>query len=840
MISPTSSEPYRETVAEIEGFSRRLWNDLDVNHVDLGDPGRDSKFVVGMFPYPSGSAHLGHMLVYTLVDVVARLGRFNGAAVFNPLGWDSFGLPAENAAIKNNIDPQIWTQDNISVMRDQLHLGGFSFDLAKEIDTSSPQFYKWTQWLFLKLLEHGYVYRSDAWVNWDPVDQTVLANEQVIDGRGWRSGAMVERRRMPQWYIRITAFAEQLYQGLDSLDGWSDRAINAQRAWIGRAEGAELDFRVADGMTPIRVFTDRVDLAFGVVAVVLAPECSMLDDLVVEAQRPAVDAFLLSALRKSEVERQTDGSGIGVFTGSFATNPANGERVPIFIGEYVIPRFGAEAIMCVPAHNQADHDFAIAQRLPVDRIVVQGAESDGLVLQDGVLVASEQFNGLSSADARTAIMAAFESTGSVRPAIRYRLRDWSVSRQRFWGCPIPVRWLSDTIFEPVDHSELPVLLPSASTWVGRAGRDLPSVDSHASEAQSVEGGGGFREADTMDTFMCSAWYVWRFLAAKDEQEAWSPDVAAKWMPLDCYVGGLEHANQHLIYFRFMSYFVHSIGLSPTQEPVRRFLDNGLIKMAGAKMSKSKGNVVSPATVIQDYGADALRLYLLSDTPFDRDREWDEAGVAAKQNFLAQIAQLLSSADQQLDLRRLAQRPTADDAWSVGVLANLYRACLAIRQEVEVKGGFHVAVARIHALTSDMREMLAAASAPNRELIAVYCLQSYLKILGVFAPHLAEWCWQKYFGASSSLFTEAWPEVDTDLLSGASAVRSIPVTLGGKKRLELEVRTVWSDDEIKAAALQGSVASIDRQFGMNAVVDVYVVRNKLGEPRLVNLVPRSGK
>lgn len=834
-----SEERYQDQVATIEANMQQAWKAEGLDATDLDAPAdRPHRYVLGMFPYPSGNAHLGHVLVFTLSDALARLGRYKGEEVLHPLGWDAFGLPAENAAIQNQRQPAEWTAANIDRMRnEQLARAGFSFDLDLELNTSSPLYYQWTQWLFLKLYEHGQIDRQQSWVNWDPVDQTVLANEQVIDGKGWRSGAPIERRLMEQWSIKITDYAEDLWNGLDTLDGWSERAVAAQRNWIGRSEGADIAFGVDGSDANIEVFTTRPDTLFGVTSLTLAPENPLVVQLTAPDRLDAVNEYVAAALKKSEVDRQAGLERSGVAIGRDAIHPLTGAAVPIYISDYVLGGYGTGAIMNVPAHEARDHDFARESGLPITTVVLpaEGAngEDGALFEDDGVLVNSGEFDGMSSADARRAITDAVEAAGKGRRVVRYRLRDWTVSRQRFWGAPIPMLHGEGGTFEPVPEADLPVKLPPEFAHIGKSageaqGSPLATDQDWLAALSPTTGEAMTREPDTMDTFMCSAWYAWRFLDPTSEAIAWQPERAERWMPIDYYIGGLEHANQHLIYFRYISRFLHSIGLTPTPEPVARFLDNGMVRLGGHKMSKSRGNTITPTEIIDRTGADALRLYIASDTPFERDRDWDDSGLEAKQRFLARVYSAYG--------RWALPRGVLDEAPEAGEAGTqLMRAMLAAlaqaAEAIDERRSFHTAVAAIHSAFNLLAD--AAKDESIEPAARAYAAQQFLKLLSLFAPHLADHLWRTHC-SDSSIFAHRWP--DTEALGSAAAETvTVAVQIGGKRRGELQLSPEASDDHVAAALEDTQEPTIRNQLDGKTIRKLIVVRTPDGAPKLVNVV-----
>jgi leucyl-tRNA synthetase len=830
---------YGDVVGQLESGIRERWRAESLYAADMNAPSGTRRYVLGMFPYPSGKAHLGHILVYALADALARMGRFKGENVLNPLGWDAFGLPAENAAIKGGVHPADWTARNIALMHEEIGRGGFSFDSSRELNTSLPGFYRWTQWLFLRLHQHGQVYRADSWVNWDPVDQTVLANEQVIDGHGWRSGAPVERRKMEQWCLRITDYAQALHDGLAGLTGWSRRAVNAQRHWIGRSEGVEIEFPVAGSQIRLAVFTTRPDTVYGVTSVTVAPEHPDIDRLTSPRHASEVREYVAAAMRRTELERQSADVKSGVFLGAHAVNPMTGEKVPVWVSDYVVGSYGTAAIMNVPAHDQRDFEFARAHSLPVRQVIVPAgtgpvAELAAAFTEAGVMHDSAQFTGMPSEQAKEAISAAIEARNAGRRSVRFRLRDWSIGRQRYWGCPIPMLRLADGTWRPVPEDQLPVLLPRDVDF-GAPGARAPLATSPAFTRYVLpDGTHAEREVDTMDTFVDSAWYAWRFLAAGDSQ-AWPAGRARTWMPVDYYIGGLEHATQHMIYFRYISHFLHDIGLTPVREPVVNFLDNGMIRLGGSKMSKSRGNTVSPDEVISQYGADALRLYLLSDAPFENDRDWDDHGLSAKQRFLGQVWSLGQELAEAVPKSVIDSPPATAGAWGRAAAAALATAAAQFSQDIDEKRSFHIAIARLHSFAAELSGYRRqAGSSPERLAVVSYLFQQYLKMLGIFAPHLADALWRQVTGAATSIFLQKWiPEAEPD----QRGETTIPVQLNGKMvgTVSVPAASGLADQIIVDMVLAGPPATLAARLGAVTVDRTLLVRGKGGEPRLLSLV-----
>src|SRR5579863_3395968 len=607
------------------------------------DDARPKYYVCEMLPYPSGDLHVGHAKNYTLGDAIARMMRMLGYDVLHPMGWDAFGLPAENAAIARGIDPAVWTATNIANMQRQLRLMGTSYDWTREFATCNPEYYRWNQWLFLRLYESGLAYKREAPVNWCPHDKTVLANEQVVDGRCWRCHHVVERRNLSQWFLKITAYADRLLADLDRLHAWPERTIAMQRNWIGRSEGVRASFAVEGIEEGVQIFTTRADTLFGATFLAIAPEHPIVSRIgtIVSPERATAIADFADGLRsKSELERTSLMEKQGLFTGAYAMNPLSGERIPIWVTNYVLAEYGTGAVMGVPAHDERDFDFARRHGLPVVRVIAGtgGAEEsiETAFIDDGTLVNSGDFNGMDSARARTAIAERLTARGQGESTVTTRLRDWLVSRQRYWGTPIPIVYCAACGEVPVPDEELPVLLPLGVQVTGE-GSPLAHVASFIETTCPRCGGPARRESDTMDTFFESSWYYLRYLSPHDEHAPWESSDAAHWMNVDQYIGGAEHAVLHLLYSRFFYKFFHDRGwVTGSDEPFERLLHQGMVLFESQKMSKSHGNVIGIDETAARYGVDAMRLFLLYVTPPEDTSEWSEEGITGRVRFLGRV------------------------------------------------------------------------------------------------------------------------------------------------------------------------------------------------------------
>ncbi len=812
----------------IEAKWAPLWESERPFDVPFGDDPRPHKYILDMFPYPSGDLHMGHAEVYALGDVLARYWRLRGYQVLHPIGWDSFGLPAENAAIKRGVNPRDWTYENIAQQRASMKRYAASFDWSRVLHTSDPEYYKWNQWLFLELFNKGLAYRKDSWVNWDPVDQTVLANEQVLpDGTSERSGAVVIKKKLTQWYFRITDYADRLLADLDRLEGaWPAKVLTMQRNWIGRSRGAEVEFAIDGGDRTSPVFTTRPDTLFGATFMVVAPDSDLASELVADAD-PAVRmgfvAYLEQVQKKTEIERQdATRDKTGVFLGRFAINPVNGERVPIWTADYVLADYGSGAIMAVPAHDQRDLDFALKYDLPV-RVVVDVPSEEPLdpattgvaTTGDGPHINSGPLDGLNKAEAIVASVEMLEKAGAGKGATTYRLRDWLISRQRFWGTPIPIIHGADGAEIPVPSDQLPVLLPPTDGLDLRPKGSSPlgAATDWVNVPDPRDGSPALRDADTMDTFVDSSWYFLRFLSPNDETRAFDVDAVKKWAPVDQYVGGVEHAILHLLYARFITKVLFDLGYLDFDEPFTALLNQGMVILDGAKMSKSKGNIVFFGEELDKFGVDAVRLTMAFAGPPEDDIDWQDVSVTGSHKFLARawrVAQDVTSAvgadatAGSASLRRVTHKFLAD----VGTSVESYK--------------FNVVVARLMDLVNQLRKEIDSGAGPAdpavREAAEVVALS-----LSMFAPHVAEDMWS-LLGHEPFVGLQKFPEADASLVVD-STVTAV-VQINGKVKERLEVAPTISETELAERAL-AAVAGVLA----GKTIRTTIVR----PPKLVNIV-----
>ena len=834
----------------IETKWQRIWDEEGLYKTEE-DPTRPKKYVLEMFPYPSGDLHMGHARNYTIGDAMARQARMRGYDVLHPMGFDAFGLPAENAAIKHNTQPSIWTHKNIDQAVKTMFRMGFAYDKDRMFNTCDPEYYKWGQWIFLKMYEKGLVYRATSPVNWCPNDKTVLANEQVVSGRCWRCGAVPEKRELSQWYLRITDYAQELLDDLDQLDGWPERVKAMQANWIGRSEGAEIDFVLADvdGITPtdtkITVFTTRADTIYGCTFMLLPPESSLAAELVVSTEYEAAFANLKeTATKVTSIERQgTDREKHGVFTGRYALNPVTGESVPIWVSDYVLLDYGTGAVMGVPAGDKRDFDFAKKYDLPIVPIIceegtdiydelkgvqerrVTSVDWDGPMDTTGILVQSGEFTGLRGgkhSEAEKAVVAFLTKHSVGRRTVQFRLRDWLISRQRYWGNPIPMIHCDHCGDVPVPYDELPVKLPDDL--------DLSAGDTLAECKEFYEticptcGRPAHRITDTMDTFTCSSWYYLRYCDPHNEELPFSKESVDRWMPVDNYIGGIEHAILHLLYSRFFTKVLRDLGMIGIDEPFKNLLTQGMVKDEhGDTMSKSKGNVVPPSSVIEPYGADTMRLAILFVAPPEKDFDWDEKAVAGANRFIKRawriVWELTKTADASATLD-----PTTLDAASAALNRELHALGLRCTHEFD-EGQFNTAISAIMELINAVSSYLNDVAESERSQALCYRVASdIVAMLAPIIPHWAEELQHTALHKETPVYHEPWPIFDET--QAKSNTIEIAVQIKGKVRARIMVDADASEDELSHAAQQ----AVAQQLEGREIRKVIVVPG-----RLVNIV-----
>jgi leucyl-tRNA synthetase len=823
----------------IESKWQQIWDDGNVDQTDNTST-KPKFYVLSMFPYPSGNLHMGHVRNYVIPDVIARQKRMQGYRVLHPMGWDAFGLPAENAAIERGIHPATWTYQNIAHMRSQLKKLGLSIDWNLELATCSPKYYRWTQWIFLKFYQAGLAYQKDGMVNWDPIDLTVLANEQVDgEGRSWRSGAIVEKKALRQWYFKITDYAEQLLTDLDQLKGWPEKVRLMQANWIGKSIGADLEFPIAGSSEKITVFTTRPDTVYGVSYVVLAPEHPLTAKVTTLAQKASVDAFIAEVKKQSEIDRTAeDKPKRGVPTGATAINPFTGTEVPIWIADYVLYEYGTGAVMGVPAHDTRDFKFAKQYQLPITQVIAPPNQEiaehlTAAYTEPGTMINSSQFDGLNSVSAKTAILDYAEQKSYGRSKIQYRLRDWLISRQRYWGTPIPMIHCPKCGVVPVPEADLPVELPEDIAFTGKGGNPLASLDSWVNVPCPSCGTPAKRETDTMDTFVDSSWYYLRYPDATNDDRIFNTDLTNNWLPVNQYVGGVEHAVLHLLYARFFTKVIRDFGgedggktkFLNFDEPFTQLLTQGMVQSTtyknpqtgkfiapgsisdvtnptdpetGAmlevsfeKMSKSKYNGVDPEDVLAKYGADTARMFILFKAPPEKDLEWDDADIEGQFRFVNRLWKLVTSftsistsaggelSKVEKDLRR-----------------SIHIAIQAITEDLDGEYQFNTAVSELMKLSNALTDTDAKSSPIYAEGITTLLL-----LLAPFAPHLAEELWQ-IIGHTDSVHAQSWPQLDETALIADEI--TLVIQIMGKTRGTIQVPTNSDRVALETYAKESSI------------------------------------
>jgi len=757
------------------------------------DPGKPKKYVLEYFPYPSGAAmHVGHVRNYTIGDAIARFNRMSGYSVLHPMGWDAFGLPAENYAIKNKVSPRTAIDENTARFKQQLMQMGFSYDWSREIDSTDPRYYRWTQWFFLLLFKKGLAYQQESLQWWCPHDKTVLANEQVEAGKCWRCGHDVEKKSLKQWFFKITAYADRLLDDLDDLD-WSEAIKSMQRNWIGRSRGAEVDFKVDGHDETIRVFTTRPDTLFGATFMVLAPEHPLVSQLTNEGEKSNVERYVKAAQAKSDIERQdTDRDKTGVFTGAYAINPVNNQKIPIWIADYVLYGYGTGAIMAVPAHDERDWAFATKFKLPIVRVVQNDAANDQASAAEGVMINSGKYDGQPSDQAREAIVADLATQKTGEAVVNYRMRDWLISRQRYWGAPIPIIHCPKDGAVAVPEDQLPVILPDVKSYEpsGDGRSPLATVPEFVNTTCPKCGGKAERETDTMDGFACSSWYFLRFADPHNDKLPFSREKADFWLPVDDYIGGAEHAVMHLLYARFWTKVMYDDGLINFQEPFKTLRNQGMILAPdGAKMSKSKGNTIEPDGLIeQGYGADTIRIMELFIGPWNQTAAWSVEGMGGAHRFLQRVWALT------LNLQMQDQLAEDDDAARQILMTLSHQAIKKVTADLHDLS-FNTAIAALMEFVNGLYKVSAEHGLKPRKTWE-YAITVLLQLLAPFAPHITEELWQQ-LGHEESIHLTEWPTYDEKYL--VTDTVTVVVQVNGKVRAELELPTDADEAATVAAA-----------------------------------------
>ena len=775
---------------EIEEKWQKKWDESKLYEVKA-DSSKQKMYISGMFPYPSGAGlHTGHARSYTIVDSIARFYRQQGKSVLNPIGWDTFGLPAENYAIKTGISPQEATKTNIENFKKQFKRLGISIDWSREINTSSPEYYKWTQWIFRELYKKGLAYRKESYQWWCDNDKTVLANEQVENGCCWRCGEEVSKKQMTQWFFKITAYADELLADIDELD-WPEKIKIMQRNWIGKSEGAEIEFEIADGNAKgekIKVFTTRPDTIFGVTFLTIAPEHSLLEKLSNDLTHEEIDKYKKESLKKSEIERQENKEKTGIFTGSHAINPVNGKRIPIWVSDYVLGGYGEGAVMAVPAHDDRDYEFAKKFNLDIVEVIEKPADiidDNPCYHGEGVMVNSGEFNGQDSANVREQITDWLEQSGIGCAKTTYKMRDWLISRQRYWGCPIPIAYDKDGKEHLIPEDQLPVLLPKINDF--KPDDSGKSALAKSEEFMTVEFGGEkmIRETDTMDGYACSSWYLLRYADPKNSEMAWNPELVNYWAPVDYYVGG-DHAVAHLLYIRFWTHVFRDLGLTNFAEPVKKLLYHGYINAEdGSKMSKSKGNTIDPLEVIdQGYGADSLRTYEMFIAPYEIDASWDPRGIAGVYRFLNRVWVLVQEFIESEKMEQnLSNFPE--------IQKSQHKAIKKITEDFH-RESLNTAVAALMEFVNELYKLKLEGFSNDWRFV----LEDLLKMLTPFAPHISSELWMQ-LGNEDFIEKSGWPKWSEEFLK-SDEIQFI-VQVNGKLRGKIKVAVEAEKDEILALA-----------------------------------------
>lgn len=820
---------------EIEKKWQNIWDKTNAFKTpDVSD--KPKYYALSMFPYPSGKLHMGHVRNYTITDVIARFKKANGFNVLHPIGWDSFGLPAENAAMKHHVDPETWTDENIAYMKKQLKMLGLSYDWDREVATCKPEYYKWTQWLFLQLYKKGLVYKKEAAVNWCNECGTVLANEQVIDGKCWRCDSVVEKKYLSQWFIKITDYADVLLEDLDKLSGWGDNVKTMQANWIGKSKGAIFKFPVIDAPNgekiEVPVYTTRPDTVFGITYLVVAPEYKDIEKLTTPENKDKVEEYRENARKMSEIERlSTERVKTGVPLGTHCKNPFNGKVFPLWTADYALVEYGTGAVMAVPTHDTRDFAFAKKYNMPM-KVVIAPENNTSLdastmteaYTEEGVLVNSGEFNGIKNTKAKKAITQWAVDKGFGEFKTQYRLRDWLISRQRYWGAPIPVVYCDKCGIQPVPENQLPVLLPKDVDFSVVGKSPITTSKTFKDTVCPVCGGHAVRETDTMDTFVCSSWYYLRYSDARNSEECFNKDKVNHWLPVDQYVGGIEHAILHLLYSRFFTKALRDCGLLDFDEPFKNLLTQGMVLKDGSKMSKSKGNTVDPDEIFENYGADTARLFILSDSPPARDFDWSDAGVEGCYKFLNRVWRLISTNQDNisLDYPKFVAGSLKDKS-NDDLVRTVHIAIKGITNDISNDFQFNTVISKYRELTNAIYDWQAKKSDLTEEdkQVLSFAVVSLIKLMSPVAVHLTEEAWHD-LGGEKSIHEEPWCEWDENLAKSSSI--TLVVQVNGKVKDKIEVDESLDQEEMKQVALNSE--KVKALTAGKTIVKTIVVPKKL--------------
>ena len=820
---------------EIEKKWQNIWDETNAFKTpDVSD--KPKYYALSMFPYPSGKLHMGHVRNYTITDVIARFKKANGFNVLHPIGWDSFGLPAENAAMKHHVDPETWTDENIAYMKKQLKMLGLSYDWDREVATCKPEYYKWTQWLFLQLYKKGLVYKKEAAVNWCNECGTVLANEQVIDGKCWRCDSIVEKKYLSQWFIKITDYADVLLEDLDKLSGWGDNVKTMQANWIGKSKGAIFKFPVIDAPNgekiEVPVYTTRPDTVFGITYLVVAPEYKDIEKLTTPENKDKVEEYRENARKMSEIERlSTERVKTGVPLGTHCKNPFNGEVFPLWTADYALVEYGTGAVMAVPTHDTRDFAFAKKYNMPM-KVVIAPENNTSLDVstmteaytEEGILVNSGEFNGIKNTKAKKAITQWAVDKGFGEFKTQYRLRDWLISRQRYWGAPIPVVYCDKCGIQPVPENQLPVLLPKDVDFSVVGKSPITTSKTFKDTVCPVCGGHAVRETDTMDTFVCSSWYYLRYSDARNSEECFNKDKVNHWLPVDQYVGGIEHAILHLLYSRFFTKALRDCGLLDFDEPFKNLLTQGMVLKDGSKMSKSKGNTVDPDEIFENYGADTARLFILSDSPPARDFDWSDAGVEGCYKFLNRVWRLISTNQDNisLDYPKFVAGSLKDKS-NDDLVRTVHIAIKGITNDISNDFQFNTVISKYRELTNAIYDWQAKKSDLTEEdkQVLSFAVVSLIKLMSPVAVHLTEEAWHD-LGGEKSIHEEPWCEWDENLAKSSSI--TLVVQVNGKVKDKIEVDESLDQEEMKQIALNSE--KVKALTDGKTIVKTIVVPKKL--------------